>query len=112
MSHYLDIIIPTFDNPEYISPCINSILTHTQSRDNVRIIVVNNGSREIENYLTKHPLVKIVHADKNLGWEGGLKLGLEHSTAPFVCFMNDDTYVPYSSSLWVNKMLNEFVDPE
>ncbi len=109
--NYVDIIIPTFDNPPYLGPCVNSILAHTQARDNLRIIVVNNGSKEIENLITRHPLLTMVHAGKNLGWEGGLKLGLEHSTAPIVCFMNDDTYIPYASSLWLSKCLSEFRNP-
>lgn len=109
--HYCDIIIPTYDNPQYIGPCVNSILAHTQARENIRILVINNGAKEIENYITKHPLVDIIHTGQNLGWEGGLKVGLEHSKTPFVCFMNDDTYVPYASSLWINKVLATFRDP-
>ena len=108
--HALDVLIPSWNNIDYVGQCVNSILAHTMSRQNLRIIVINNGEKELENYLTKHPLVKIVHAGKNLGWEGGLKLGLEHSTAPIVCFMNDDTFVPFSSHLWVNRCLAEFRD--
>ena len=108
LDHVVDIIIPTWNNPSYVIPCVNSILAHSQARDMARIIVINNGSKEIENYLTKHPLVKIIHADKNLGWEGGLKLGLEHSSAPIVCFMNDDTYVPYDSNMWLAQCISEF----
>lgn len=106
-----DIIVPTFNNLTYLGQCINSILMHTQGRELVRIIVINNGEKETENYVTKHPLVKFVQADKNLGWEGGLKLGLEHSKSPFVCFMNDDAYVPFSSHLWVARCLSEFKNP-
>jgi len=109
--HIVDLIIPTYDNIEYVTPCINSILTHTQARGSMRIIVVNNGSEDAEKYITKSPLVKIVRANKNLGWEGGLKLGLEHSKTPFVCFMNDDTFIPYASSLWLTRCLSEFKDP-
>ncbi len=109
--HQVDIIIPTYDNPSFLGPCVNSILAHTQSRENLRIIIVNNGSKEIENLITRHPFITFVHAGKNLGWEGGLKLGLEHSKSPVVCFMNDDTYVPYASSLWLAKCLSEFRNP-
>lgn len=102
------IIIPTYDNPNFIIPCINSILTHTMARENIRILVVNNGNKEIESFLTRHPLVKVIHAGKNLGWEGGLKLGLEHTTSEFVCFMNDDTFVPFASNQWALQCLSKF----
>ncbi len=108
MSETCTIIIPTWNNPQYVVPCVNSILQHTMSRELIKILVINNGDRELEDFLTKHPQVEIIHAGKNLGWEGGLKLGLEHTSAPFVCFMNDDTYVPFSSMLWVLRCLSEF----
>ncbi len=102
------IILPTWNNPSYVTQCVNSILTHTMGREVMQIIVVNNGERQIEDFLTKHPLVRIIHAGKNLGWEGGLKLGLEHTDSPVVCFMNDDTYVPFPSYLWMVRCLSEF----
>lgn len=106
--HTVDLLIPSFNNPNFVIPCVNSILMHTQARESLRIILINNGGPEIEDYLTKHPLLTIVHAGKNLGWEGGLKLGLEHSKAPIVCFMNDDTYIPFSSNMWLARCLSEF----
>ena len=102
------IIVPTWNNPSYVTGCVNSILTHTMSREAMEIIVVNNGEKEIEQYLTKHPQIRLIHAGKNLGWEGGLKLGLEHSKSPIVCLMNDDTYIPFSSHLWLLRCLSEF----
>lgn len=110
--HIVDIIIPTWNNPQYVIPCVNSILAHSQSREMMKIIIVNNGSKELRDLITQHPLITFVQADKNLGWEGGLKLGLEHSKAPFVCFMNDDTYVPFASNMWLPRCLSEFRNPE
>lgn len=108
MNHTVDIIIPTYNNPILLGQCLNSILLHTQARESMRIIVINNGEKNIDKAVTEHPFVKIIEAGKNLGWEGGLKLGLEHSTAPFVCFMNDDTYIPFASNLWLARCLSEF----
>lgn len=102
------IIIPTINNPNFLVPCVNSILMHTVARENIRILIINNGDKDIEQYLTKHELVKIIHAPKNLGWEGGLKLGLENTTSEFVCFMNDDTFIPYASNQWAVRCLSEF----
>lgn len=108
MNETCTIIIPTWNNPQYVVPCVNSILQHTMSRELIKILVVNNGDHELEDYMTKHPQVEIIHAGKNLGWEGGLKLGLAHTATPIVCFMNDDTYVPFSSMLWLVRCLSEF----
>lgn len=110
--HIVDIIIPTWNNPDQLMQCVTSICCHTQSRGIMRIIIVNNGNSDIEGAFQKHELIKWVHTGSNLGWEGGLKEGLKHSTAPYVMFMNDDTYIPYSSSLWLLRMLHEMRDPK
>jgi GT2 family glycosyltransferase/predicted SAM-dependent methyltransferase len=105
----VDILIPTWNNPQYIVPCLESLsqLIHIDMAD---IIVVNNGEKG--SVTVQSPKVKVLDAGKNLGWEGGLKLGLEHSKAPFVCFLNDDTFFPFSESLWLNKLIQNFRDPK
>lgn len=108
--HLVDIIIPTWNNLDMLTQCVTSICCHTQSRGLMRIIVVNNGDSEGEKSMQKHPLIRWYNTGKNLGWEGGLKFGLERSKAPFVMFMNDDTYIPYSSSLWLTRLIQEFRD--
>lgn len=105
-----DIIIPTYDNPQYIIPCVKSIILNTSLRDVIRIIVVNNGSKKVSGLIPKHPRIEVIEAGKNLGWEGGLKKGLEKSNTEFVCFMNDDTYVPFSSYFWLHYCLQVFQD--
>ena len=109
--HILDIIIPTWNNPDQLVQCVSSVCCHTQSRGIMRVIVVNNGDKEHGEMLQKHELIKVLYPGKNLGWEGGLKLGLEQSKSEFVMFLNDDTYIPYASSLWLLRLLNEFRDP-
>lgn len=104
------IIIPTFNNREYLEPCLSSILSHQSTPGLYKIIVVNNGDKDsIPKYSS--PEIEVIHAGKNLGWEGGLKEGLKHVTTPFAVFMNDDTYIPLSSAGWLYGMLMSFSDP-
>jgi len=109
MNHLIDIIIPSFNNPQYLGPCVTSILKNYATPNLCRIIIVNNGDPESINIDDKR--VTVIHSKKNLGWEGGLKRGLEESKAEFVVFMNDDTYIPTSSRLWLNTLLQNFKDP-
>lgn len=106
----ITIIIPTFNNPQYIGPCVESILCHRSTPGLCEIIVVNNGDEKSVPAYT-NPEVKVIHTGKNLGWEGGLKEGLKHVKTPFVVLMNDDTYIPYSSAPWLLQMLERFADP-
>lgn len=110
MSRLIDVIIPTWNNAPYLSPCVQSLIAHTGLKDSMRIIVVNNGDEKSCDFLPKHPSLVVLNTGKNLGWEGGLKRGLEESDAEFVCFMNDDTFIPFSSHFWLNYVLPPFSD--
>lgn len=110
MQKPIDIIVPTYNNEEYLNPCVVSILKTGVLSDLANLIIVNNGKQDIERAFGGHPSIKILNSDKNLGWEGGLELGLKNSTAPFVVFQNDDTFIPNSSALFYQRLLSSFQD--
>ncbi len=105
--HALDIIIPTMDNYEYLAPCLQSILRNKVSDNLFHIYVVNNGHPDSCNWINNDN-VTVIQAGDNLGWEGGLKLGLEKTEAPFVMFLNDDILIPQASRNWINILLQHF----
>lgn len=107
----LDLIIPTFDSPQFLMPCVQSLLGNRATVDLFKIIVVNNGHPDCVRELN-HPDVTVLQMTENRGWEGGLKAGLEVSKAPFVVFCNDDILMPTSSYLWANRMLQHFRFPD
>lgn len=107
--HIVDIIIPTYDNFQYLSSCLASILGNSTTHGLFHITVINNGHPESCDWI-KHDDVTVINSGKNLWWEGGIKLGLEKTKAPFVLFLNDDTVIPPSSKLWLNTMLKHFLD--
>lgn len=113
-NHFVDIIIPSFNSPHYLYPCLQSIFMNKATHGLFRVIVVNNGHKDSVRKIVEaeHKEITLIQAEKNLGWEGGLKLGLDHSKAPFVIFMNDDTFIPHSSRFWVNQLLRHFVHPD
>lgn len=107
----VSIIIPTYQNYEQLLACMSSILRYSAVYP-VEIIVVNNGGPELhQTNIDTYPNTLILDPPHNLGWEGGLKLGLEHSDSEFVIFMNDDTFVPESSKNWLLDMLQTMCDP-
>lgn len=109
----VDIIIPTFNNAEQLFDCVQSILLTVPRFSDFRIIVVNNGTPEINDQPElKNERIIITQAPHNLGWEAGLILGLEKSDAEFVVFQNDDTYIPEFSRGWLKRMVSRFVDPK
>lgn len=106
----IGIIIPTWNNNEYLIPCVNSILSPIGTEDILHVYIVNNGDPANMN-LISHPRVTILQQKENLGWEGGLKAGIAASNEEFLLFMNDDTFVPLSSTRWSNILINDFSNP-
>ena len=107
----IGVIIPTFNNNEYLAPCLNSLLSAVATEDLIHVYVVNNGDPENMKAID-HPRITILQQKENLGWEGGLKAGLAASKEEFVVFMNDDTYIPMTSLRWANYLLDFFKVPE
>ena len=106
---HCDILIPTYKNPKMLNDLVISILRNQGLLR--KIIIINNGTDPIDQ-MFKNDRIEVLNPNENLGWEGGLKLGLAKSTAPFVVFMNDDTLVPISSAFWLEDMIRIFEDPK
>jgi len=105
------VLIPTWNNVTCLGHALNSLLEHTRydrTKPWFDVIVINNGSQEsgdeIARILNNHKMVTVLHAGENLGWEAGLKLGLEHTQAPYVCFLNDDVHIVPGNSRWLQMM--------
>jgi GT2 family glycosyltransferase len=113
VTNYLfDIIIPTWNNADFLNPCVQSIWNIDVLRDSkARLIIVNNGLQDMTD-ISRLSNTIIVGNGKNHGWEGGIKLGLEFSDAPFVCFQNDDVHIPQACGNFYSNLLAPFVDDE
>lgn len=110
MKQILDIILPTMDNPQYFDPCINTIIKTGILNHAGRVIVVNNGNQRIAETYARINNIVVLKPKENLGWEGGLKLGLQHSDSPFVVFQNDDTHIPVACNNFYMDLLHMFAD--
>jgi glycosyltransferase involved in cell wall biosynthesis len=108
----VSILIPTWDNQEYLSGALTSLLQNQSTVGLMRIIVINNGHPNSCDWVQNKQVTVIQTGGKNLGWEGGIDLGLKHTTSEFVCFFNDDAYIPNSSKIWLNRLLQSFKDPK
>jgi GT2 family glycosyltransferase len=109
--HTLDIIIPTFNNYQYLSATLQSVLSNKTAANLFHIYVVNNGHENSCDWID-NDAVTVFNSGENLGWEGALKYALPKTSAPFVLFLNDDIHIPPTSKMWLNKMLQHFLAPE
>jgi len=110
MKSKVAIIIPTYNNYQYLSSCLNSILSVDFVSNFSHIYVVNNGHKNSCDFIGDNKKITVFQPGENLGWEGGLNYAVERTDEDFVMFLNDDTFIPQSSSHWLVKMLNFFHD--
>ncbi len=104
----ITIIIPTWNNEQFLTPCVYSIMRTGVLQDMADLIIINNGKQDIERTFGSVPGIRILNPGSNLGWEGGLELGMKESTSPFVVFQNDDTFIPPISARIYQRMLMFF----
>ena len=103
-----DIILPICDQYQFTKNCIDSIIANTTAVP-YRLIVINNGKNsDTEKYLAAAKarlgeMLYVIRNEKNIGWVKALNQGIAISTAPFLCFQNDDTIVTQN---WLEKMIN------
>ena len=106
--HLVDVIIPTWNNEAYLRPCLETFW-QTVPLQLAHVWVVNNGAPDSCSWITA-PNTTILEVGENLGWEGGLEIGLRYATAPAVLFLNDDVHFPPSSNGWLERLLGHFED--
>ena len=108
MTKPISIIIPTWNNEEFLNPCLISIIKTGILESMADLIIVNNGKQDIERQFGSNPAIKILNPGKNLGWEGGLELGMKESTSPFLVFQNDDTFLLPGGRMFYQRLLSTF----
>ncbi len=88
------IIVLNWNNPDDTIECLASLeLLHTE---NIVIVVVDNGSTDgsIRLIKTEFPEVMLIETKQNLGFAGGMNVGVCHAleqNAEFVLLLNNDT---------------------
>jgi len=108
----LDVIMVTYNNPNICGLAIKSLLS-TWAWYPFRLFIVNNGSPGSIPPIApdSQAQIHVLQQSDNLGWEGGLRAGLEASDAPFVVFANDDIQIPYASRFWARQLMATMRDP-
>jgi GT2 family glycosyltransferase len=110
MKRPIGIIIPTYNNYHQLHQCVASIINNKTADGLFHIYIINNGHKNSCDSFSREEFVTVIDTGDNLGWVGGLEIGMERSEEPLLVFMNDDTFVPPSSRDWLNIMAEEFRD--
>jgi hypothetical protein len=92
----LSVVIPNFNHAQYLPRCLDALLA--QSVQPREILVIDDCSTDdsvklIEGYATKHPHVRLIRNEKNLGVIPNLNHGLRLASSDYVYFAAADDFV-------------------
>lgn len=87
----ISVVVLNYNGRRYLKKCISSL--SVQSYGDFEVIVVDNGSTDgsVEYLKTHFPQVKIVRNKSNLGFAGGINVGIEHAEGKYILTLNNDT---------------------
>ena len=99
------IVIPVYNQLEATQTAVNSIYENTKINFEL-IIIDNNSSEEIKNYLMKleaeQTNVKVIYNSENLGFPKAVNQGIEISEGRYVVIANNDIIV---NTNWLNRFI-------
>ena len=91
----VSIIIPVYNNEQYIEKCIQSVLN--QTFENFEVIVINDGSTdksgEILEKLNREDSRIILIEQKNQGVAVARNRGMNKATGKYITFVDGDDYL-------------------
>lgn len=95
MSELVTIIVPVYKVEEYLSRCVDSILSQTYT--NLEILLINDGSPDncgeiCEEYAKLDNRIRVVHK-KNGGLSDARNVGLELAKGDYITFLDSDDWI-------------------
>lgn len=109
----VSIIVLSYNNPEYLRLCLESIWAKTEY-PNYEVIVVDNGSSsEVIDYLqaieAREPRLRVIYNGRNLGFARGNNIGIRAARGwEYLVLLNDDTVV---TGGWLSRLVRHLDDP-
>lgn len=95
MTPYFSIIIPIYNVEDYLSQCLDSIIT--QSFTDYELILINDGSRDksaeiCKQYANKHHQIRYIEQE-NSGASAARNNGLMHARGKYIMFIDSDDWI-------------------
>jgi len=88
---FVSVIVLSLNGAEYIGQCLSTLTANDYT--NFEVIVVNNGSTDATPDIVARdfPHVRLINLPRNLGFAGGINVGLRASRGDILIPLNDDT---------------------
>ncbi len=108
----ISVILLNYNSSRFTLNCVDSIIEKTQSADYEVVVVDNNSAPDDFSALlplAQLPRLTLVQSRLNLGFAGGLMLGVQHANprADFYYFLNNDTLLRTDVLAQLSDFLNQ-----
>ncbi len=91
MEKKVTIVIPNYNGKRFLDDCLSSLERQT-SKDFETLVIDNASQDDSVSYIREHyPWVKIAVMRHNLGFSGGVNVGIGMCMTPYVLLLNNDT---------------------
>jgi GT2 family glycosyltransferase len=89
------VVVLTRDGGDHLAPGIDALFDAEPPRGGAEIILVDNASTDgaVERVAHRHPPLKVRRSERNLGFAGGVRFGVETTAAGILVLVNDDAVV-------------------
>lgn len=82
------IIIPVLNEENFISKCVESIISETKYIKEIEILIIDGGSKDktikvIENLISKYSFIKLLHNKKKIT-PAALNIGIKHADGKYI----------------------------
>jgi len=105
------ILVPHYNNPNILAPCLESLARLEPSSPNHEIVVVDDGSTDdsVVWIRENHPGISVVECGENRGFVGAVRKGIESTTGEILVFLNNDTRAEPD---WLTQLVNPLIEGE
>lgn len=103
----VSIILPLFNDEEYVAAALDSCLA--QTRTDIEVICVDDASTDktvliVEEYAARDPRITLIRQDTNSSAFQARRIGVMAASAPFVLFLDgDDELAPHAAQTALTK---------
>ncbi|MBI3957702.1 MAG: glycosyltransferase [Chloroflexi bacterium] len=109
MSLYVSVVVPVWNGQEYIDSCLTALLA--QEYEPIEVIVVDNGSADASTEIVRRfvPDISLIENERNLGFAGGVNVGLRAAAGEILVLLNQDTVVQPG---WIAAIVEAFLSDD
>jgi GT2 family glycosyltransferase len=104
------VIVVSYNGAHLLPRCLDALLAQGDADGPVEITVVDNASTDgtLTLLTERYPGVRVIAANSNTGFSGGVALGLRHSSAPLAVLVNNDAV---AAPGFLTALLEPFTEP-